>query len=121
MSNKTMSLFSYTENNVQTNIICVLNDNGSFSYKGRIKHINKSNVKQQKPNNEKRRERYKINRVRTERLNVELEKEMERERQRIKKLEIERKYLEDIKRRKDLDNESEIDMDAQLEDMESYY
>lgn len=108
MKTKSFTLFSYKENNIQTYIQCTVKENASFHTKGNILHV-KSNVK---INNQKRRERYKLNKEREEKLTKDLDW-----------------YVESIEKNKWLEkeglriklNKQEIDMDSELEDMESYY
>ena len=119
MNTKTLTLFSYTEDNIQTDIKCLINKNESFENKGKIIHVNKSNI--QHTNNERRREKYNINKDRTIRLNTELNKGKKELEEIQKDLEHKKKLEMDMKRNKELENECNIDMNEQLEDMESYY
>ena len=107
MKSKSFTLFSNVENNIQTYIQCVINKNGSFENKGRILHI-KSNGQ---PNNDKRKERYKLNKERKQKLNKELT--------RLKESMEKSKWLEKEMKRYE-SNTQEINMDSELEDMESY-
>ena len=118
MNTKNFTLFSHKENNIQTYIQCKITENASFYTKGNIIHIKiKSNV----PNNQKRRDRYKLNKERKIRLLKELEEE------RLTQEKEQEKIEETKKTHKNYDNHilklqaiQEIDMDSELEDMESY-
>ena len=116
MKTKTLLLFSYIENGYQTDIRCLINSNESFKNKGRITHINKSNI--QFFNNEQRRLKYKLNKERIERLEIELDKGRKELEEKTKGLEL-TKQLEKDKLRYE-SNTQEINMDNELEDMESY-
>lgn len=113
---KTLALFSYEEDNIQTNIKCLINSNESFENRSRISHINKSNI--QSSNNKQRRYKYKLNKERKERLEIELDKGREelenksKELERIKQMERDRLRYESMT--------EEINIDNELEDMESY-
>ena len=107
MKTKSFTLFSHTEDNIRTYIQCTVKKNTSFHTKGNILHV-KSKTSF---DNKKRRERYKLNKERKEKLTKELNRLKES---------IERsKWLEkEMQRYKS--NTQEIDMDSELEDMESY-
>ena len=119
MNTKTLLLFSYIEDGFQTDIRCLVNNNESFKNKGRITHINKSNI--QSYNNKKRREREKLNKERKLRLDETLEEERLTQKERNKELEetkkIHKNYDNHILKLKAI---QEINMDSELEDMESY-
>ena len=106
MKTKSFTLFSHKEDNIQTYIQCVINENKVFENKGRILHV-KSNIKH---NNEQRRKRYILNKERKEKIDKNLERHIES---------IERnKFLKKEKIR--LESLEEKYLDNELEDMESY-
>lgn len=116
MKTKTLLLFSYIENGYQTDIRCLINSNESFKNKGRITHIKKSNI--QLFNNEQRRLKYELNKERAERLKIELDNGKKELEEITKELERTRQIKKDRLRYES--NTQEINMDNELEDMESY-
>lgn len=118
MNTKTFLLYSNVKNSIQTDIRCIVNSNGSFGGKGKIIHINKSNIKKYPVNNKQRRDRYKLNKERKMRLLKDLDDQKIIEKEKIKALEHTKKMEADMKRYNLMTEE--IDMDSELEDMESY-
>lgn len=108
MKTKTLPLFISNEDGLYIHIGVIINDNGSFKNSSKI--IQTKDIKNP-TNNQKRRERYKLNNERKVRLQIELNKEIE---------EIEKNKIMKKDKLRYESNMQEIDMSNELEDMESY-
>lgn len=112
MKTKTFTLFTSNEDELYTRINVVIYKNGTFKNTNKITQT--QSIKKYPVNNEQRRRRYKLNKKRKEKLEKELKWFKE-------SIDVYKKAEIGMKRKKDLDSECDIDMNAELEDAESYW